>query len=70
MTDDIDRWRLYFSARDSGMTYLAIAPGCAARYHHRAECCCEMFDTAFEARLFIRESNRALDAENHLPDAS
>lgn len=77
MTDaDLTRWRLLHSSGDAtlgrGMKYFATAPGCVNEFHRSAgeNCDCQEFGTAFEARLFIRDSNRALDAENHLPDAS
>lgn len=74
MTDDLTRWRLHFNSRGAvngrGMEHAAVAPGCPAEYHRRDDCECRAFETAFEARMFIRDSNRALEAENHLPDAS
>ena len=73
--DDLTRWRLhinvYGGVHGRQTSFLAIAPECPTKYHGRnTDCDCRWFDTAFEARLHIRDANRALDAENHLPDAS
>lgn len=76
MADDLARWRLLHAGGDRalgrGMKYFATAPGCANQFHKIGVdgCACRRFDSAFAARLHIRDANLALDGQNNPPAAS
>ena len=74
-SDDQTRWRFFLNVYGSfggrSTAYIAIAPGCPTAYHGRdTECNCVWFETAFGARLHVRDANIALDAENSSPKVS
>ncbi len=54
------------------MKYYATAPGCLNDFHRIdvTGCECLRFDSAFAARLHIRDANLALNAENSPPKVS